>query len=96
MNRIVKRSLVLAGASMVFPVGYLCSYQAGLIHSFPDWGTHLWPTGILLLATEGREGDTLFAAQVIAASLASNAVLWVLVGLFLLWLKDTWLSKWTQ
>jgi hypothetical protein len=81
MNKMIKRGAVSIGVGSAFPIAYLGLYYAGVVQSFPDWGFYLWPTSILMLATEVHEGNKLYVAKVITASLASNAILWILIGL---------------
>ena len=93
MKRMLKRGALLAGLSTIFPVGYLVSFNAGWVISFPDWGDYLWPTAIFLMATDGRESDISFVSQVAAISILANAIIWFGVGLFGLWLFESVRSK---
>jgi hypothetical protein len=79
-NKMIKRGAVLIGIGSAFPITYLGLYFVGIVQSFPGWGIYLWPTSILMLATEGYEGNKLYVAKIITASLVSNAIIWLLIG----------------
>ena len=81
MTRHLKWALASSCIGSLFPVGYLVLYYAGFIRSFPNWGAYLWPTSLMLLATDGQEGHYLFVAEVVAFSLLTNVVIWFVGGL---------------
>ena len=83
MIRSIKWASVSAVAGSVFPVGYLCVYYTGILKWFPDWGLYLWPTSLMLLATDGHEANHLLAAKVITLSLVSNAIIWFVGGILI-------------
>ena len=81
MTRYLKWAMGSSCIGSLFSVGYLVLYYAGFVRVFPNWGAYLWPTSLMLLATDGHEGHYLFLAEVVAFSLLTNVVIWFVGGL---------------
>jgi hypothetical protein len=91
MNRRIKWAAISAGVGSIFPPCYLLAFDIGRVSSFPDWGMYIWPTAMMLLATDGHEQNHIFMAETIGISLVSNALIWFLAGIVLatLWPRRT-------
>jgi hypothetical protein len=89
VKRHLKWVAIACIAGSIFPIAYLYLYSAGAITAFPSWGPWLWPSSIMLLATDGLESDHLYVAEIIAISLLVNAALWALMGLAVSWVLKT-------
>jgi hypothetical protein len=80
MKRLAKWGGIASLVGTVFPVTYVVTYYSGLVRSFPSWGMYLWPTSIMLMATDGFEHDHAWVAEVITISILVNAAVWFVIG----------------
>ena len=80
----------------IFPILYLVLFQLGAIEEFPTWGMYIWPSSLLLMATDGAENNLRVVATVIAVSLTINALLWVGVGLICFHISDYLRAKFSR
>jgi hypothetical protein len=85
MTVTTKRALTLAVASAVIPLVFITGGPViGLIEDWPTWLLYVWPTSVMFVGLAGVTPlSTLLWAS--ALSLALNAVIWVAVGLPILW-----------
>jgi len=81
LTKIIRNCAIAIGIGTLFPAIYPGAYYSSIVSMFPSWGIYLWPTSILLMMTDGREADYLFVTQVIAISLLTNALIWLIIGL---------------
>src|SRR3954471_14289725 len=88
MRPALRRAIWIGSFSAVLPVLFLVGWKleiAGL-YSWPRWLFYLWPTAVMFLGWTGA-GELKPAFFItIAISLGINLLLWIAIGLPLLWL----------
>ena len=87
MSATTKRILVLCLASVIVPAIFLIGGQVlgiDALLNWPSWILFLWPTSFIFVGFAGVT-HPMTLLWVSLASIAANAVVWVAVGLPILW-----------
>ena len=87
MKSALRRVLWISGISVLLPLVFIIGWRLEIdaLFSWPSWLFYLWPSAIMFTSWQIDESKFAFFL-ILAGSLGLNALLWVIVGLPLLWL----------
>jgi len=88
MKAALRRAVWLGSISTVLPVIFLIGWRLEIdgLYSWPNWLFYFWLTALMFLASSGAGELKAAFFLTIVLSLGVNAVLWIIIGLPLLWL----------